>query len=239
MKKLRSTYVHRGDAIRRRNRLRRLLALVGVGAAALFVIANRRPEPSVAEAAALSTGGGSGTFSFGLLGENRRLRKDLDNAMGEATLLRAQIDRANKVMAFSTRYGIPANLAATIFDVALAEALDPELAFRLVKLESDFNVRATSRVGAVGLVQVMPSTAIQFDRRVTRESLYEPRTNLHIGFKYLRRLITHYKGDVQLALLAYNLGEDAVDQARRAGRDPRVGYNRILLKAYGGSGVSD
>src|SRR5438034_3224756 len=237
MKKPRSTYVHRGDAIRRRNRLRRLLAFVGIAGAALFVIANRRPSPATAEAAAMS--GGSSTFSFGLLGENHRLRQDLENAMGEASLLRAQIDRANRVMSFSTRYGIPANLAATIFDVALAERLDPELAFRLVKLESDFNPRAISRVGAQGLAQVMLSTAKQFDRTVTREKLFEPRTNLRIGFQYLRRLISYYRGNVQLALLAYNLGEDAVDQARRAGKNPLVGYNRILIKAYNGKGTSD
>ena len=237
MKKPRSTYVHRGDAIRRRNRLRRLLAFAGIAGAALFVIANRRPSPATAEAAAMS--GGSSTFSFGLLGENHRLRQDLENAMGEASLLRAQIDRANRVMSFSTRYGIPANLAATIFDVALAERLDPELAFRLVKLVSDFNPRATSRVGAVGLSQLMLSTAVQFDHTVTREKLYEPKTNLRIGFQYLRRLISAYKGNVQLALLAYNLGEDAVDQARRAGKNPLEGYNRILIKAYNGKGTSD
>ena len=237
MKRLRSTYVHRGDALRRRNRLRRLVAFVGIAGTALFVIANRRPAPATAEAAAIS--GGSSTFSFGLLGENRRLRQNLENAMGEASLLRAQIDRANRVMSFSTRYGIPANLATTIFDVALAERLDPELAFRLVKLESDFNPRAVSRVGAVGLSQLMLSTAVQFDRTVTREKLYEPKTNLRIGFEYLRRLISAYKGNVQLALLAYNLGEDAVDQARRAGKNPLVGYNRILIKAYNGKGTSD
>jgi len=80
---------------------------------------------------------------------------------------------------------------------------------------------------------------VQYDRSVTRDALYDPKTNLRIGFLYLRKLIGYYRGDVQLALLAYNLGEDAVDAARRAGRDPRVGYNRILLKAYSGSGVSD
>jgi soluble lytic murein transglycosylase-like protein len=237
MKMPRSTYVHRGDAVRRRIRFRRLVAFVGIAGAALLVIANRRPSPATAEAAALS--GSSGSFSFGLLGENRRLRQDLENAMGEATLLRAQIDRANRVMSFSARYGIPANLAGIIFDVALAEGLDPELAFRLVKLESDFNPRATSRVGAVGLAQLMLSTAVQFDRSVTRQSLYDPKTNLRIGFQYLRRLIAAYKGNVQLALLAYNLGEDAVDQARRSGKNPLAGYNRILLKAYSGTGVSD
>jgi len=238
MKKPRSTYVHRGDAVRRRNRMRSVIAFVGITSAALLVIANRRPSPATAEAAAIS-GESGGTFSFGLLGENHRLRQEVENAAGEATLLRAQIERANRIISFSTQYSIPANLAATIFDVALAERLDPELAFRLVNLESGFNVRATSRVGAAGLAQVMLSTAVQFDRSVTRETLYDPRTNLRIGFKYLRRLISSYGGDVRLALLAYNLGEDAVDQARRSKKDPFEGYNRILLKAYRGTGVSD
>jgi len=233
----RTTYVHRGDALRRRTRIRSLVAFVGIVGAALLVIANRRPSPATAEAAAIS--GSSSSFSFGLLGDNRRLRQDLENAMGETALLRAQIDRASRVMAFSSRYGIPADLAGTIFDIALEQRLDPDLAFRLVKLESDFNPRATSRVGAMGLSQLMLSTAVQYDRTVTRETIYDPKTNLRIGFQYLRKLISAYGGNVQLALLAYNLGEDAVDQARAAGKDPLVGYNRILLKAYSGRGASD
>lgn len=237
MKQPRSTYVHRGDALRRRTRIRRLVAFVGIVGAALLVIANRRPSPATAEAAAIS--GASSSFSFGLLGDNRRLRQDLENAMGETALLRAQIDRAHRVMSFSAKYAIPADLAGTIFDVALEQRLDPDLAFRLVKLESDFNVRAVSRVGAIGLAQLMFSTAVQYDRNVTRESLYDPETNLRIGFQYLRKLIGAYGGNVQLALLAYNLGEDAVDQARKAGKNPLVGYNRILLKAYSGNGVSN
>lgn len=237
MKKPRSTYVHRGDAIRRRNRIRSLVAFVGVAGAALLVIANRNPSPATAEAASVS--GGASSFSFGLIGENRRLRKELENAAGEAALLRAQVDRANKIMEYSTRYDIPAKLAATIFDVALSERLDPELAFRMVRLESSFNPRAVSRVGALGLVQVMPATARFFDADITKEDLFEPRTNLSIGFKYMRRLINVYDGNVRLALLAYNLGEERVDQARRSGKNPMDGYNRILLKAYKGTGVSD
>ena len=237
MKKPRSTYVHRGDAIRRRSRLRKLLAFVGVTGAALLVIANRRPSPATAEAASVS--GGSSSFSFSILGENRRLRQELDNAAGDAALLRAQVERANRVIEFSTRYKVSAELATVIFDVALAERLDPELAFRMVKLESDFNPRAVSKVGAIGLVQVMPSTARLFDKSVTREDLFDPKTNLRIGFHYMRRLIRLYDGDVRLALLAYNLGEQRVDEARKAGRNPLDGYNRILLKAYNGTGISD
>lgn len=232
-----TTYSHRGDAIRRRNRIRRLIAFVGIAGAAVLVIANRSPSPATAEAAALA--GESSSFSFGQLLDSRRLRQDLENALGDAALLRAQLDRANKILDFSSRYRISASLAETIFDIALTERVDPELAFRLVRLESNFNPRATSRVGAVGLVQVMPSTAVLYDRTMTRERLYEPENNLRIGFTYLRRLIGLYGGDVRLALLAYNVGEAAVDQARAEGRDPLEGYNRILLKAYQGSGVSD
>jgi soluble lytic murein transglycosylase-like protein len=237
MNKLRGTYVHRGDAIRRRARIRNTLALVGIAGAALLVIANRRPSPATAEAAAIS--GSSSGFSFGMIGENRRLRQELENITGETALLKAQIDRANRVIEYSSRYGITANLAATIFDAALAERLDPELAFRMVKLESNFNPRAISKVGAVGLVQLMPSTARLFDKSVDREDLFNPEINARIGFRYMRRLIGLYKGDVRLALLAYNLGESRVDEARRSGRNPLDGYNRILLKSYKGSGVSD
>lgn len=237
MNKLRGTYVHRGDAIRRRARIRNALALAGIIGAALLVIANRRPSPATAEAASISSS--SSGFSFSIIGENRRLRQELENVTGETALLKAQIERANKVIEFSGRYGITAKLAGIIFDAALAERLDPELAFRMVKLESDFNPRAVSKVGAVGLVQLMPSTARLFDKSVEREDLFNPEVNARIGFRYMRRLIGLYKGDVRLALLAYNLGESRVDEARRAGRNPLDGYNRILLKSYKGTGVSD
>jgi soluble lytic murein transglycosylase-like protein len=237
MNKLRGTYVHRGDAIRRRARIRNALALVGIVGAALLVIANRRPSPATAEAASVS--GGSSGFSWSLIGENRRLRQELENVTGETALLKAQIDRANRVIEFSSRYGISASLAGVIFDAALAERLDPELAFRMVKLESDFNPKAISKVGAIGLVQVMPSTAKLFDKSVEREDLFNPEINARIGFRYMRRLIGLYKGDVRLALLAYNLGEFRVDEARRSGRNPLEGYNRILIKSYKGTGVSD
>jgi hypothetical protein len=236
MKRPRSTYVHRGDAVRRRNRIRSGLALVGIVSAALLVIANRRPSTPTAEAASISDAPSS--FSFGMWG-SRSLKKELDDATGEATLLRAQLERANRIIGFSTRYEIPADLAALIFDVALSERLDPELAFELVQLESNFNPRAMSRVGAIGLAQVMPSTAVLYDRSVTRNDLYDPKTNLRIGFQYLRRLIGLYGGDVRLALLAYNVGEAQVDKARAEGRNPLDGYNRILLRQYQGTGVSD
>jgi soluble lytic murein transglycosylase-like protein len=124
-------------------------------------------------------------------------------------------------------------------DVAQAEGIDPELAFRLVKLESDFNVHATSPVGALGLTQVMPSTARFYDRGITAQRLYDPNTNLRIGFRYLRGLVNEYNGNVGLALVVYNRGPAAVAKSQALGNNPSNGYDRILTKGYRGRGIVD
>jgi soluble lytic murein transglycosylase-like protein len=168
---------------------------------------------------------------------NRKLRDELESAKGELTLARARYERAEKIIGYSTKYGIPAGLAGNVFDASLREGIDPELAFRLVRLESEFNARAVSKVGAVGLTQLMPSTAKLFEKTVTREQLFTPTTNLRIGFRYLRNLLDQYKGNVNYALLAYNRGEDAVWRDIRAGADPGNGYDHFVLRGYKGKGL--
>ena len=128
-------------------------------------------------------------------------------------------------------------MAGKIFDGALREGIDPELAFRLVRLESEFNHRATSNVGALGLMQLMPSTAKLFVKGVTAEQLYDPDMNLKIGMRYLRTLLDMYKGNVSLALLAYNRGEDAVWRDVKAGVNPGNGYDTHIMKGYKGKGL--
>ena len=234
MKNLRGTYVHRGDAYRRRSRLKRsALALSFFGAAA-FVVANRKPAARSAEAAPVQTPG----FRINVA-TDRSIASALDSTRGELALVRAELERAQKVISYSSRYNIGASLAGNIVDVASAEGIDPELAFRLVKLESDFNVHATSPVGAVGLTQVMPSTAKYYVKDVTREKLYDPQTNLRVGFRYLRGLVDEYDGNVKLALLVYNRGPVAVAKSRAQGDNPSNGYDRILTKGYRGSGVME
>jgi soluble lytic murein transglycosylase-like protein len=179
------------------------------------------------------------TFSFGLPGESRRLRGELDAARGELQLAQAQLDRANQILAFSARFRIAADVAASVYDIALAEGIEPELAFRLVRVESQFNEKATSPVGAVGLTQLMPSTARYFQKGVTKNQLYDRETNLRLGFRYLRTLINDYDGNLKLALLVYNRGPAAVERARAAGIDPANGYDRMVAGGYRGSGVVD
>jgi soluble lytic murein transglycosylase-like protein len=232
MKKLRGTYVHRGDAHRRRTRVKQTTLVLSFFGASAFLLGNRKPAAPEAEAAPVT----GSSFHLGL-GTGHSLSAQLDSTRGELELARTQLERAATIIGYSSRYKIPADLASSIVDVASAEGIDPELGFRLVKLESDFNVHATSPVGAVGLTQVMPSTAQFYVKGITREALYDPSTNLRVGFRYLRGLVKEYKGDVKLALVVYNRGPVAVEKARAEGDNPSNGYDRILTKGYRGKGT--
>jgi soluble lytic murein transglycosylase-like protein len=148
-----------------------------------------------------------------------------------------------RAASFAKRYGISAELAQRIVDSAAREGLDPELAFRLIRVESQFKTRARGPQGALGLVQLMPSTARALDRSLRTEAqILDPSNNLRVGFRYLRAMLDRYDGNVRLALLAYNRGENAVDRALRNGRDPENGYSHKVLgtrgsNPYRGSGV--
>jgi Transglycosylase SLT domain len=127
-------------------------------------------------------------------------------------------------------YTIPRDLAEDIYDIALAEDIDPDVAFGLVRTESAFKNSATSHVGAIGLTQLMPATAKWLKPDVTTRDLRDQRTNLRIGFKYLRDLINKYDGDHELALLAYNRGPGTVDRILKRGGDPDNGYPDMVLR---------
>jgi hypothetical protein len=237
MKNLRGTYVHRGDAQRRRTRVRQTVLAVSFFSACAFLLGNRKPVSTDAMAAPVPTRPSDASHFRINLSTDRTLASQLDSAQGELELAHTQLDRANKIIGYSTQYGIRADLATNILDIASAEGIDPELAFRLVKLESDFNPRATSPVGAIGLTQVMPATARYYVKGITAEGLYDPTTNLRVGFRYLRGLVKEYHNDMNLALLVYNRGPVAVEKARAEGDNPSNGYDRILTKGYRGKGT--
>ena len=229
MKSLSNTYVHRGDVVRRRARARRLWIVAGAAVAAVTLAHD--PEPLVADAAPVTIPASSALMLEGA--------GDIEAHMEELQQERLREARSARVAGFASRYGIAGELAAAIHDIALDEGIEPELAFRLVRAESEFKARATSPVGAVGLTQVMPATARYFDRRMTRQRLYDPHTNLRVGFRYLRGLIREYDGNVRLALLAYNRGPVAVQASLAMGVDPANGYEKIVMGGYRGRGVVD
>jgi soluble lytic murein transglycosylase-like protein len=83
----------------------------------------------------------------------------------------------------------------------------------------------------------MPATANFYIKGITRDGLYDPNTNLRVGFRYLSGLVKEYHGDVNLALLVYNRGPAAVQKARSEGDNPSNGYDRILTRGYRGKGT--
>ena len=222
MKDLRGTYVHYGDVLRRRRRVRAMVMMAGLVVAAVTAARNWEPTEAAAAASPATVGdriGLSEAQVAGLEGE--------------------QLERWHSIYNFSRRFKITTELSAAVYDAAVAENIDPHLAFPLVRLESRFNEKAMSPVGAVGLTQLMIPTARIYVPGVSREDLYDRDLNLTIGFRHLRHLIKTYRGDVQLALLAYNRGGVAVELDRELGLDPSNGYDRIVLKGYKGKGVLD
>jgi hypothetical protein len=138
-------------------------------------------------------------------------------------------ERVKLAEVFAQDFQIPAELAAQIHTIALEEEIEPRMAFGLVRTESAFTRTAVSHKGAVGLTQLLPSTARWMEPGITRADLFHTQTNLRIGFKYLRYLMEKYDGDERLALTAYNRGPGTVDRLVRRGRNPENGYATKVL----------
>lgn len=87
-----------------------------------------------------------------------------------------------------------------------AYGVEPSLVHAVISAESAYDRYAISRTGAMGLMQLMPDTA----RRYGVQNMMDPTENIHGGVRYLRDLLSMFKGRVDLAVAAYNAGENAV-----------------------------
>ncbi|HMD16202.1 MAG TPA: lytic transglycosylase domain-containing protein [Terriglobales bacterium] len=125
------------------------------------------------------------------------------------------------------------DIDAAIEQAATRHNVDPSLVRSVVKVESDFNPNAVSRKGAMGLMQLMPSTA----RSLNVSNPFDPVQNVDAGVRHLRNLLDNYRGNVQLSLAAYNAGAGAV--SRSAGvphfRETQNYVRRITNLYNGGS----
>jgi Transglycosylase SLT domain len=126
------------------------------------------------------------------------------------------------------------DIDSAIDQAAARHNVDPSLVRSVVKVESNFNPNAVSRKGAMGLMQLMPSTA----RSLNVSNPFDPAQNVDAGVRHLRKLLDNYNGDVSLSLAAYNAGAGAV--ARSAGiphYKETQNYVRRITNLYNGGGA--
>lgn len=123
----------------------------------------------------------------------------------------------------------PTPYAELIASMSQAHGVDPNLVRALIQVESGYRARAKSPKGAMGLMQLMPSTA----REYKVHNPYDPKANIGAGVRHLKGLIDRW--GVELALAAYNAGEGAVRRFNGIPpyRETRNYVSRILSLAGG------
>jgi soluble lytic murein transglycosylase-like protein len=125
-------------------------------------------------------------------------------------------------------------------EAASLHGVDYELLQAVIATESGFDANAVSPKGALGLMQIMPGTAQRYGvsgdgRTPLQAKLFDPRTNVRTGARYLSDLMRMFSGRLELALAAYNAGEGAVQRAgNRIPNYPETqNYVKTVMQLYG------
>jgi soluble lytic murein transglycosylase-like protein len=107
----------------------------------------------------------------------------------------------------------------------------PQLVKAVIQVESNYNDRAVSHVGASGLMQLMPATAARYGVN----SIFEPAQNIEGGVRYLKDLLKLFNSDLRLTIAAYNAGENRVQRLNDVpGFIETQNYVRKVLALYNG-----
>jgi soluble lytic murein transglycosylase-like protein len=129
-----------------------------------------------------------------------------------------------------------AKVAQTIVAEARRHAIDPGLVLAVIHVESRYGAYAVSPVGAMGLMQILPSTGEELAAKegvVWRgpQTLFDPVVNVRLGVAYLKELANRY-GNTAMALAAYNWGPGRIDRRLRRGTPVPKVYPTLVLEAY-------
>jgi soluble lytic murein transglycosylase-like protein len=125
----------------------------------------------------------------------------------------------------------PQDVDAAIEQAAARHNVDPNLVRSVIKVESNFNPNAVSRKGAMGLMQLMPSTA----RSLHVSNPFDPQQNVDAGVRHLKKLLESYGGNIRLSLAAYKAGAVARSAGVPHYSETQNYVRRITEIYYGGS----
>jgi soluble lytic murein transglycosylase-like protein len=128
-------------------------------------------------------------------------------------------------------------IADAVYIESLAAGVDPLMIAAIIARESSFRSRAVSRAGAVGLMQVQPTVALDVVGRMGLEwrgldTLHHPYLNVRLGVLYYQELVERFGGDLVTALAAYNRGPSCVSRELREGTFDDRRYADSVLSLY-------
>ena len=135
-------------------------------------------------------------------------------------------------------------ISPMIQSLAQKHEMDPYLVEAVVKAESDYDPMAISRVGAQGLMQIMPKTGLGLGL----QNPFDPQENLDAGIRHLKNLMGKYSNNMDLALAAYNAGEMSIAKYKGVPPYPETldyiqkikkYYSQFLLQSSNSSKQSD
>jgi soluble lytic murein transglycosylase-like protein len=201
----------------------RLTLALSLGAALTVCAADARADYLV-----LRTGARLNVSAYQLLGDHYRIQIN----GGSAEIAAADVVAIEPEEIFVAAPRMPltqAPFGELIRSSSQKYGVDADLLFSVIAAESNFNTKAVSHRGARGLMQLLPATAA----RLGVKDIFDPEQNIDAGARYLRELMTRYRGDLVLTLAAYNAGPGAV---QRYGRVPpyneTISYVRAIRKTY-------